>query len=149
MILKNLITPDLIFSYWVFTWFVIYYFCLIFNLFPYIKNNFNPLLALYISLFFNFLQLIFITYKTLDFTIFFKFLIMISLFKLLPIYLIRNQKMNIKKDLINILILFIFYNIYLAYKNTNFIEINKKINKSLIEKQNTTIFFAILKYFNL
>lgn len=74
---------------------------------------------------------------------------MIIIFKGLPIYLIRNQKINIEKDLFHIVFFFIIYNIYLSLNHTNYIEINKKINKSIIEKKNQTIFYAILKYFNL
>ena len=149
MILNNLIKPDLIFSYWTFTWFIIYYICIIFNISLYIKTNFNPLLALFIAFFLNFIQLCYITYKIHDFNFFYKFLFMILIFKGIPIYLIKNQKINVKRDLINTFILFIFYNIYLIIKGTNIFEVYKEINKSLIEKQNKTIFFKILKYFNL
>ena len=142
---KNLITPDLIFSYWIFTVFIIYYLLIIFN----IKTYFNPLLALYISLFFNLIQIIYIFCVTYNFNLFFKFLFMMIIFKGIPIYLIRNKEIIVKRDLIHIFILFIIYNIYLFCKGTNIITINKRINESLIKKQNTTIFFAILKYFNL
>ena len=142
---KNLITPDLIFSYWIFTVFIIYYLLIIFN----IKTCFNPLLALYISLFFNLIQIIYIFCITYNFNLFFKFLFMMMIFKGIPIYLIRNKEIIVKRDLIHIFILFIIYNIYLFFKGTNIITINKRINESLIKKQNNTIFFAILKYFNL
>lgn len=77
MILNNLITPDLIFSYWIFAWFIIYYICIIFNIGLYIKTNFNPLLALFIALFLNFIQSCYIIYKIHDFNFFYKFLFMI------------------------------------------------------------------------
>ena len=149
MILNNLITPDLIFSYWIFAWFIIYYLCIIFNISLYIKTNFNPLLALFIAFFLNFIQLCYITYKIHDFNFFYKFLFMILIIKGIPIYLIKNQKINVKNDLINTFIFFIFYNIYLMIRGTNIIELYKEINKSLIEKKNKTIIFKIFKYFNL
>jgi hypothetical protein len=78
---KNLITPDLAFSYWIFAVFIIYYLLIIFN----IKPCFNPLLALCIALFFNSIQIVYIYSITYNFNLFIRYFFMMMIFKGIPI----------------------------------------------------------------
>ena len=96
-----MISPDFIFSYWIFTWFLFYYFRL---------TDFNPLFALISGLTFNSFQLIsYLFYK--NYKKAFYFIIVNIIIKIIPIILIYNHKI-VFKDIYFTFLLFIIFIIY-------------------------------------
>ena len=148
MFSKDMITPDLILSFWIFIWFIIYYICICFNIFPDIIKIFNPLLALCIAFFFNFLQFTYLITNSIknkkNIKPSLRFLIVLLIFKGVPIFLLKNQKINVKNNLLTFVIIIIIYNIYLFIRGTNIYKIYEELNKSLINGQSRSVFISII-----
>jgi hypothetical protein len=101
-----MIRPDLLFSYWVITWYVLY----VINVIKY-----NPKFWLIIALLSNFYNFYFLIYfKRYD--MFFAFIILIFIFKGIPLWTLRNTKIYMN-DIIAGLVLFMIYYIWLNYNN--------------------------------
>jgi hypothetical protein len=136
-----IITVDKLFSYWVFMWFIIYYFG---N--KYIGYNVpTPKLALYIAFYENIAELISLMTVNLNWWLITKFSIMILFVKLLPLYLLRNEKIEIK-DIYILLVVFSIYVIYLYLLGTSLLEVYKTTNKSLAEGKNDTPFYIFIDW---
>lgn len=143
----NKITPDLIFSYWIYAWFIAYYIIITIST----KRNIiiqdaNPTIILYVALFENILSLFYLFFSTYDFSLSFVYLLMLLLLKVLPIYLL--SKTNIPINILpNIVISLTIIIIYLGYveiiKNISVIKLYKDIMKSIILKENKTPFFKL------
>ena len=130
-----MITPDFIFSDWIFAWFIIYY---IFQ--RKIGDDYNPYYALWAGLLLS-LLIMFATIKDPLF-LFFYFIMLFSI-KIIPIYLSRKTIYTSKKLMV-FLSVFIFYNIYLTIRQTNIIQVYKEIFYSLKERNNNTPIFYML-----
>lgn len=122
-----------IFSYWILFWFILYYNKII---------KFNPLFILYLAFIHNF----YFAITTLKGLILYKYLFMIFIIKIIPIYLIYNNKIHID-DIIFSIILFLCYNLYLYINNTDINNIYNQINDSIINNKNDTLFFYIINLF--
>lgn len=108
---------DLVFSYWIFTWFLLYYFKII---------QYSPKLALCISIIENvilFCVMLFIS--NVSWMVLVKFLLINTIIKIIPIYLVWKDEINWLQDIIKILSLFFVYVIwvYLNMKTENIFEI--------------------------
>jgi hypothetical protein len=69
---------------------------------------------------------------------------MIIIIKVVPIFVIYyyyNKKINLRNDLQNMAILFLFYNIYLLAHNTNYYEICKKGSEAILNGKNISPMF--------
>ena len=130
-----MITPDFIFSDWIFVWFIIYY---IFQ--RKLGDDYNPYYALWAGLALS-LILMFVTIK--DPLFLFYYFIMLFSIKIIPIYLTRNTIYTHKK-LIVFLTVFLLYNMYLTIRQTNIFRVYKDIFTSLKERNNDTPIFYIL-----
>ena len=113
----NIYRFDLVFSYWIFTWFLLYYFKII---------QYSPKLALCISLIENailFCVMLFILQTS--WMVLVKFLLINTIIKIMPIYLVWKDEINWLQDIIKILSLFFVYVIwvYLNMKTENILEI--------------------------
>ena len=95
--------PDLLFSYWIIAWFLLYYFT------PYIQ--YSPKFMLIVALLFNSGTFLTMVYNKMNLYYLFAFFIAAFLLKLIPIYLLREE--NIKKD--DIHGSFILFSIFLVY----------------------------------
>jgi hypothetical protein len=129
---------DLIFSYWIFAWTILYV------AFP--QSLPSPLFALDIALIINICEVIYLIGKGIPIMRTIQYIVMICIAKGLPIGIIHyyfNKKHNIYHDITATLILFIIYNIYLFTNNTNIITINKKIVQSIERGDNDTPFMYI------
>ena len=103
-----MLRADYIFSYWIFTWFLLYYFKLI---------NYNPFFAIIIGLIFNTLQLLgYLYYKNYKKSIL--FIIGNFFIKIIPFYLIKNKTIK-KKDILFTIFLFVIFVIYSHYNDKN------------------------------
>lgn len=124
------ITPDLLFSYWIFAWFLIYL----------VYPVTNPLFGLWVALLENTIALFNLKDKL-------RFLLMIILFKVIPIYLLRKTKIK-WKDVKIFGIVFIVYNIYLNIRGLNIIKVYKITNQSIQRGDNRTPFYYLTSFSN-
>ena len=128
---------DLIFSYWIFIWFIIYKLNLI---------TFSPKFALIIGLIENFIMLIMmLLYGTHIETIFY-FIIINTFIKVIPLYYLRNTNIN-WNDIYFTIILFIIFIIWLHINNKNLIGNLKLIHDSFIYNKNDTPILSLIKKF--
>jgi len=100
---------DLLFSYWIFVWFILYYT----KVLPY-----NPKWIFIIAIIYIFIAIIIMIYKKLRPINIFVFFILGIIFKVFPVYLIRNDSTRIN-DIIFGIILFLFYYAWVYKKGKN------------------------------
>lgn len=132
--------PDLFISYWFFAWFILYY-LFIQNVF--IQTYFNPKLALLLGLV-NDIWTLF-HFLSVKFSIGFKYFINICIFKLVPLYLLRNQPMNLPNDIFVLFVICIIYKIYLIVRGEPSIRnIYKRSYDYTIEGKNDELPFVSL-----
>jgi len=106
---------DFVFSYWIFTWFLLYHFGFV---------TFNPKFALGIALFTNIISIfLMIYYKNLLIYILLYLLIQLCI-KILPLWSLRDTTIY-KKDIIITFIFFIIFNLWLTINDTNYIALNE------------------------
>lgn len=133
-----MITIDFIFSYWIFLLFVVYL------IYP--TKYTNPFLLLCVALLEQTSSFIYYIYKGISFFILFIYLLLIISIKVIPLYLLRNSK-NKFNPIFSILF-FLIYLLYLKYYGTNFLQIYKQVNTSMIKGTNDTPFFYYLNNIN-
>ena len=112
-----IITFDIIFSNWIFIWFLLYWSGLI---------KYNPFFIFIMVFIICNLYLIYAYYyKKLNNYNIYKLLVLNFLFKFIPIMILiltKNNKFNIN-DILFSIVFFILYQIYLHINNTNMIDI--------------------------
>ena len=129
---QKIIRIDFIFSYWLFFWFLLYKFNI---------TNYNPYIGLIIGLIVN--TIMFILY--LKYKNYYKallFIIINTIIKIIPIYILRDSKLQ--KDIYALFILYIIYSIYkyLLDKDTKLFHL--KININNYKDKNINTPFMIL-----
>ena len=136
---------DYLFSYWVFFWFLIYFFTQnvqrssIANM---IQKHFNPKLALYFAFIENFATFIYIILIQSKLVIIVKYLLMMLLVKILPIYLIK-QKINLWNDSIVFICIFSIYVFYLFMNDETIYSVYERTFTSVKTNQNKTPMFYL------
>jgi len=131
----RIIRIDLIFSYWIFLWFIFYIFGL---------TNLNPVFAIEIGIIYNaFMLLLMLIYNTSTAHIIY-FIIVNTFIKLLPFYYLRHEKIRII-DIYSTIGLFICFVIWLHINNESLTGNSKLIYESLIYGKNKTPFIALLE----
>tara|TARA_B100001063_G_scaffold242526_1_gene271329 strand:- start:2060 stop:2488 length:429 start_codon:yes stop_codon:yes gene_type:complete len=108
--------PDLIFSYWIFAWFILY------KLFKLPINS--PKLVISLGILYNFYLLWKMYINDMDYYYLFSFFMTIVILKIIPLYVLRNEKIQ-KKHIYTSLIVF---GIFLIYITSYFGSINKIFN---------------------
>jgi hypothetical protein len=99
----KIIRSDFIFSYWIFAWFLLYYFNIV---------KYSPKFVIILGIIENcFLLLFLIIYKSTLYKIT-KFIIINTIIKVIPLYLVWNDKI-IKKDIYATIILFLIYLVWI------------------------------------
>lgn len=128
---------DLVFSYWIFLWFLFYYFG---------KIKSSPKLALIFALCENIFMILYIVYtKSVElikrkYVVYFLFFLIVNFFiKVFPIYLLRNEKINWKKDFENIIFIVSIYLLW-VFINSNIFKI--KINEIIKNMPLTMLFLG-------
>lgn len=142
------IPMDYIFSYWIYLWFVIYT-LVSFSSSKTATNNFiiqklNPLLALILALIENLAMFIHLLYVYPNTTIIVKYIGMMLLVKVFPIYELRHTVIQWKNDFFYLFVVFGLYNIYLAIQGTNLVEVYMETYKSIANNKNQTPMFYTL-----
>ena len=144
---------DFLFSNWLLMWFIVYYFTPVKStslISQFIRKYMNPTLGFYVAIFENAITLIWFLINNTDTWTLFKFISMVSLLKLLPLYLIQPYKIQWIRDSMVLLSVFIAYNVFLAWNDTNIYEIYERTITSIQHKQNQTPLFSLLnKWFHI
>lgn len=148
---------DFQFSYWILCWAIFYYFIkeknIYFAHYPEISNKLykygNPLLVLYIALFENIATFFILLFFHPTANILLKFLFMILLIKIIPIYLLQNCPVKIKENIIVFIVIFSLYNIYIILNGTNVFEVYYKTIYFIYTGQNKTPLFSLLSWFGI
>ena len=126
----NISDIDLIFSYWIFVWYLLYEFKII--------NN-SPKLALIIGLITNTILLLLMIYYVNNIYNILLFCIVQLFIKIIPLWRLRNNNIYDYKSLI---ILFIIYMVWLHINKTNI----RKLNKTKLEKIKNNINIGQITY---
>ena len=144
---NGILRPDFLFSYWVVVWFIIYYFASKATKSTgsrFVYENMNPTIALYFALVENIMNLVALMIYEPSLSLFFKFVLMIFVVKIFPIYILRNSKIKLFENVLSLIVIFILYNLYLLYENTNIIEVYTKAFYLVLE--NKSPFIQIINY---
>jgi len=131
-------SADLIFTYWIFAWFLLYYL-----VFP---NLYNPKFALISGLIVNLVILCILIYNAVPLFYIIGFMIVILVTKISPLYLIRKTKIRIN-DIYFTVCLFLLYVLYFWIKeNKNLKQRRSELGNFLSGKANSPImkFFVII-----
>lgn len=131
-----------LFSYWIFIWFIAY--VILFMNKDKIKTIVNPIPVFIFALLENIIILLIMIflYKPVSSIIIYTFVVIFI--KLIPIYILRNEKISWLKNLLFTFLVFVVYNMYLNYKKTNIYEIYNKTMDSLLENKGLTPGYALL-----
>jgi hypothetical protein len=127
---------DFIFSYWIFSWYLLY----ITNIIEY-----SPKFVFLLGIIENIILLFFITQNGSTIETIIKFIVINIIIKIVPYYTIINDKIKDKDILVSSLI-FIIYNIWLYINNTTIVNIYYKIYNSLINNKENTPGMMMIKY---
>jgi hypothetical protein len=142
------VRPDFLFSYWIFAWFLIYY-----NIDAFkgptineFKLRCSPLLSLWIALFFNIYELIYVTALKFDPVIFVKYTIMFVTIKAFPVYLLYHKGVTVHwfNDVLVLLVVLFIYVSYLYSNNTNPQKVYTETEKSIVSGNNKTPMFYLM-----
>ena len=132
-----MIRPDLIFSYWIYLWYILYIFKVL---------KYNPKLAIICGMIENLVIFILMCiYKTKKILVVL-FIIMFVILKLIPLYTIWNDKIHLNDDIKNTSLLFI---IYLLWIHLNQLTITDALTNSknlILYNKNTMPGMTILQY---
>jgi hypothetical protein len=127
---------DLVFSYWMFFWYILYAFKL---------TKYSPKFIIGLGIIENFIMLLLMFYyKTKSKTIIY-FIIINFFIKVLPFYMMLNETIKIS-DIYATIIIFIIYSLWVYLNGETVIEYHNKIFESLIYDKNETPFMSLIKY---
>lgn len=125
---------DLVFSYWIFVWFLLYEAHLI---------SFSPKFPILLGIVDNVIMLAFmLLYGTSGRTIFY-FIFINTLIKLIPFYMLRNESIRFK-DIGFTIFLFLIFILWLHINKQSLFGNIKLIHDSLLYGKNETPFMALL-----
>lgn len=125
---------DLVFSYWIYFWYVLYAFRI---------TNYSPKFPLILGLIDNIVMLVLmLAYGTSRRTIFY-FIIINTLIKVVPLYYLRNENLKIR-DIYFTIFLFVVFILWLHLNKQNLFGNIKIIHDSLLFGQDKTPFMALL-----
>lgn len=127
---------DLVFSYWIYAWYLLYAFNII--------TIYSPKFALLLGLLENSIMLLLmLVYGTSKETIFY-FILINALIKGLPLYYLRHQAIHLK-DIYFTGCLFVLFIIWLHLNSQSLVGNMKMVYESLLYGKDQTPFMALLK----
>jgi len=112
----------------------------------YISENFNPKFALYMALLENICIFLWLFVNKANLSVLVKYMIMIIIFKAIPLFVLKEDIIKIPYDLIPVSGLFVIYMIYLALYNQTVYNIYKTSNEYLVKGENKTPFFETTQW---
>jgi hypothetical protein len=119
---------DLIFSYWIFAWYLLYITKI---------TRYSPKFIIILGIIENMILLFFMIQNGSTIETIIKFIVINTFIKILPYYSIRNDKI-IKKDIVASIVLFIIYIVWLYINKETLLQKYNKIYNSLIQNKNDT-----------
>lgn len=125
---------DLVFSYWIYFWYVLYAFKI---------TTFSPKFPLILGLIDNIIMFVLmVLYGTSRRTIFY-FILINSIIKVVPLYLLRNERIKLK-DIYFTVFMFSLFVIWLHLNRQSLIGNIKLVHDSLLYGQDKTPFMDLL-----
>lgn len=126
---------DLVFSYWIYIWFILYEFKF---------TEYSPKFPLILGVIDNLIMLILmLLYGTSRRTIFY-FIVINTLIKVLPLYYLRNEQIKLN-DIYFTCGLFLLFIVWLHVNEQSLVGNIKLIHNSLLYGKDQTPFMALLK----
>jgi hypothetical protein len=127
---------DLVFSYWIFAWYIIY----MLNL-----TKYNPKLAIGLGIIENTLLLIAMILFGSNMRTILYFVFVNTLIKIIPFYTLRN-KIAFIKDIVPTTVLFLIYFVWVFINKKDLTGSYKMVFDSLIHNRNETPFLQFVDY---
>ena len=119
---------DLVFSYWVYAWFLLYEFRF---------TNYSPKFALTLGIIDNIIMLVLMIYFGSKGKTIFLFILINTLIKVLPLYYLRTQQMKLN-DIYFTCVLFVVFVIWLHINEQSLIGNIKLVHDSLLYNKSQT-----------
>jgi hypothetical protein len=133
-----LLRIDLVFSYWIFAWYLLYIYR-----FP-VVTNYSPKFAIGLGIVENIFTFLFMFYFGSSNNTLLMFVIINTFIKLLPFYTLRNETIQMN-DIYASIILFFIYAVWVYINGESVIEYQNKILNSLAQNKHETPFMYFLK----
>jgi hypothetical protein len=124
---------DMIPSNWILIWFILFYFKII---------KYNPKLALLLAIIFNTIQIFVMVYFKISFITIFILLLFVSFTKLIPLWLLRKTKYEMKQ----VLYVFVFLMLYTGWLYINGETLYSFCSKAYNETQNNRSFGPVIPF---
>jgi hypothetical protein len=132
-----MIRPDLIFSYWIYLWYILYIFKVV---------KYNPKLAIICGMIENLvIFLLMCIYNTKKILVVL-FIIMFVILKLIPLYTIWNDNIKFNDDIKNTSLLFIIYLVWIHLNQLNITDALTSSKNLILYNKNTMPGMTILQY---
>jgi hypothetical protein len=126
---------DLVFSYWVYFWYILYYYRI---------TTFSPKFPLLLGLFDNVVMLVLMMYYGTSNKTIVYFIVINTIIKVIPLYYLRDERLKIR-DIYFTCILFIIFISWLYVNGESLTGNAKLIYSSLLYEKNQTPFFILLE----
>jgi len=127
---------DLIFSYWIFAWYLLYITKI---------TTYSPKFIIILGIIENIILLFFMIQNGSTIETIIKFIVINTIIKFLPYYSMRNDKI-IQKDIVASIVLFIIYIVWLYINKETVLQKYNKIYNSLIQNKNDTPGMIMLNF---
>jgi hypothetical protein len=132
-----MIRPDLIFSYWIYLWYILYIFKVL---------KYNPKLAIIFGMIENLIMFILMCIYNTKKILVVLFIIMFIILKLIPLYTIWNDKIQFNDDIKNTSLLFIIYLLWIHLNQLTITDALTNAKNLILHNKNTMPGMKILQY---
>jgi hypothetical protein len=126
--MAKVLRPDLVFSYWIYVWFLLYFF-------QWIK--YSPKFALILGLLDNIIMFLLMILFGTNMSTIINFVIINTIIKIIPLYYLRKERIIIK-DIYFTCILFLFFVIWIHMNKQTLVGNLKIVHDSLLYGENRT-----------
>ena len=137
-----MIRPDLIFSYWIYLWYILYIFKVV---------KYNPKFAIICGMIENLIILLLMCIYNTKKILVVLFIIMFVILKLIPLYTIWNDNIKLYDDIKNTSLLFIIYLLWIHLNQLTITDALTNAKNLILHNKNTmpgmTILQKIVKIF--
>jgi hypothetical protein len=132
-----MIRPDLIFSYWIYLWYILYIFKVV---------KYNPKFAIICGMIENLIILLLMCIYNTKKILIVLFIIMFFILKLIPLYTIWNDNIKLNDDIKNTSLLFIIYLVWIHLNQLNITDALTNSKNLILYNKNTMPGMTILQY---
>ena len=132
-----MIRPDLIFSYWIYLWYILYIFKVV---------KYNPKFAIICGMIENLIILLLMCIYNTKKILIVLFIIMFFILKLIPLYTIWDDNIKLNDDIKNTSLLFIIYLVWIHLNQLNITDALTNSKNLILYNKNTMPGMTILQY---